>query len=153
MAADDDTLDEPIEAAPRGPVVAIYRALATMRGRCDQLEKTITALDGSGAEQVAGDAVYRWLVAMASLRRLASLEYDQERYVAPARNAIDAASRMLAQRLRRAAHQIRIPQVRRTLAQLRLCLAIAADDRSIARAGDRRARGCDVQHESEPGEG
>jgi len=127
MPEDDDTLDGPIDSPPTRPAVALYRALASMHACCDQLQRAVAARDGASVERNASDATYQWLVARATLRHLASLDGDQALYVAPARRAVASASEMLSKLLRFAVRQIKRVEVRRTLAPLRLSVAISID--------------------------
>lgn len=149
MSEDDDTLDDPIDFQPTRPVVALYRALASMQGRCDQLQCAIAALEGSGVERAASDTAYWWLVARATLRHLASLGGDQVLYAESAGRSVASASEMLSKLLRLAGRKIKSSQVRRTLAQLRLSLAIAADGLPRPPADERCARAPDLRRVSD----
>lgn len=149
MSHDDDTLDEPIGSPPVRPVVALYRALATMQGRCDELQRAIVAPDGFGVERTASDAAYWWLVARATLKHLASLGGDQVLYAESAARSVASASEMLSKLLRLAGRKIKSSQVRRTLAQLRLSLAIAADGLSAPPPDERCAQAPDLRRVSD----
>lgn len=145
MPEDDDTLDGPIDSPPNRPAVALYRALASMQAYCDQLQRAITARDGPSVERNASDAAYQWLVARATLRYLVSLDGDQALYVEPARRAVASASEMLSKLLRFAVRQIKRVEVRRTLAPLRLSVAISIDGLAAGPVEDQRRRVPDPQ--------
>jgi hypothetical protein len=149
MSQDDDTLDEPIGSPPLRPVVALYRAISTMQARCDQLQRAIAAPDSSGVERTATDAAYWWLVARATLSRLTSLDGDQALYAESAGRSVASASGMLSRLLRLAGRKIKSSQVRRTLAQLRLSLAIAADGLSAPPPDERCAQAPDLRRISD----
>lgn len=149
MSEDDDTLDEPIDSPPNRTVVALYRALASMQAHCDQLQRAIADLEGPGVERFASDAAYQWLVARATLKHLASLDGDQSLYVEPARRSVDAASAMLSKLLRFAVREFKSAHVRRTLAPLRLSVAIGVDGVPTGQAEDPSRQAPDLQRVSD----